>query len=237
MVVNAVVIFSAEGLTEKQIKVEVIGDLTEEEAKTFVLGDAGVKTDTGAETETSARKWPGLVHMGPIKDMLPDLPEDLWEKIYARCGGNIGLLEECVIEAAIESDWEKALTLIVGGPRSAVDKGFEPSVISVRDQPPLWTKDQWKKVLQCILEAKYHAVAVSDLVAALAPNKNEPDGAFSGKKVLLSMVKYNLLALRPASDLARDLPLEVYGKGKSVVTLVSPAHLWAAKDSRAEWDV
>ena len=51
-----------------------------------------------------------------------------------------------------------------------------------------------------------------------------------GDEIILSMVKYNLLALRPYSTLARDLPLEVYGVGEEeVVTLASPGHVWAAK--------
>ena len=53
-----------------------------------------------------------------------------------------------------------------------------------------------------------------------------------GSKILLSMVKYNLLALRPPSTLARDLAQGVYGSGKEktmVVTLPLPAHVRAAK--------
>ena len=48
-----------------------------------------------------------------------------------------------------------------------------------------------------------------------------------GSQVLLSLVQHNLLALRPWSTLARDLPREVFGGelGSRVVTMPSPAEL------------
>ena len=57
-----------------------------------------------------------------------------------------------------------------------------------------------------------------------------------GKLILLSMVEYNLLALRPDSELARDLPEEVYGGDEDeVVTFISPAHAGSAKKELLIW--
>ena len=55
-------------------------------------------------------------------------------------------------------------------------------------------------------------------------------------KVLLSMVESNLLALRPCSPLARDLPKKVHGDLlPPVVTLKSPSdHICAGKESLLE---
>ena len=54
-------------------------------------------------------------------------------------------------------------------------------------------------------------------------------------QVLESMVEFNVLALRPYSKMAEDIPREVFFKeewgleeGDNVVTMPSPAHLAAA---------
>jgi hypothetical protein len=73
----------------------------------------------------------------------------------------------------------------------------------------------------------HHAVLASEIEKELGKGSEK-----RGSEILLSMVKYNLLALRPPSTLARDLPQEVYGSGKkktTVVTLPLPAHVWAAE--------
>jgi hypothetical protein len=78
-------------------------------------------------------------------------------------------------------------------------------------------------VLERITTAPHHAVLASEIEIELGEG---------GEDVLLSMVKYNLLALRPPSTLARDLPQEVYkndGVNETMVTLPLPAHVWAAK--------
>lgn len=114
------------------------------------------------------------------------------------------------------------------GPLEAVVRGFKPEVYIVKGgEAPLWTDDQWKMVLEIITTAPHHAVLASKLEEEL-----EKGSAMKGSKILLSMIKYNLLALRPQSALARDLPQEVYGSGKKktpLVTLPLPAHVWAAK--------
>ena len=49
----------------------------------------------------------------------------------------------------------------------------------------------------------------------------------SGKLALGAMVQANALAYRPKSKLARDIPLEVFGKSGVVATAMTPAHLHA----------
>ena len=44
---------------------------------------------------------------------------------------------------------------------------------------------------------------------------------------LEAMVQANALAYRPESKLARDIPLEVFGKSGVVATAMTPAHLHA----------
>lgn len=212
----------------------MIGDLTKVEAKAFVLcGDAVV--DGAADLSDSVKKWPGLIKMN-LAEEIPDGAEGLWDKIYKRCGGNIGLLQECVIEAGVKADWNKALRTITRGPRGAVMSGFSPTSVPELGEAPLWTKPQWKRTLQCITKANHHAILRSKLEGELDALKDDGIVA-NGKLILLSMVGYNLLVLRPDSDLARDLPLEVFddeeeddrGVPEEVVMLPSPAHVWAAQ--------
>lgn len=191
----------AVGISEDKLEVEVVGDLTEEEAHKFVYGD-GV-----------AGGWPGIIR-------------EQWPAIYERCGGNIGLLQQCVAGATRWGNWDAGLNAVVTGPLEAVSRGFKPKVYIVKGgEAPLWTKDQWKIVLERITRAPHHAVLASEIEEELGKGCDR-----GGDEILLSMVKYNLLALRPPSDLARDLPREVYGRNRAaVVTLPLPAHAWAAK--------
>jgi hypothetical protein len=84
---------------------------------------------------------------------------------------------------------------------------------------PTWTPDELRTVLRLIARAPHHAVLENKVAAALGGR---------GFEVLLSLVEHNLLALRPRSRLARDLPPEVFeGRlGARVVTLPSPAELY-----------
>ena len=207
----------AVGMTEDKFGVEVLGDLTKEEAEKFMYGD-GV-----------AGGWRGIVN--DSFNMEEDLAraKDQWSEIYQRCGGNIGLLQQCVAEARdLKWNWDSALQKVVAGPLGAVIQGFEPEVyIQKGGEDPLWTDVQWKMVLERVTTAPHHAVLASELKKELEKGSEK-----RGSEILLSMVKYNLLALRPPSTLARDLPQEVYGNDgviETVVTLPLPAHVWAAK--------
>ena len=193
--------------------IKVLGDLTEEEAREFFLGD-GVKGT-----------WAGIINDPSSPKPVPSGTEEHWPAIYERCGGNIGMLKQCVIEARAQGNWKDALGTVVANSRSAIEQGFTPKVIPQRDEPPEWTEDHWATVLQRITTAPHHAVLRNELAKELGKG----DGK-TGKKILLSMFKYNLLALRPYSTLARDLPREVFGdEEEEVVTLPSAGHTWAAK--------
>ncbi|KAG7674122.1 hypothetical protein KSW81_005963 [Nannochloris sp. 'desiccata'] len=206
------------GMTEDKFEVEVLGDLTEEEAEKFMYGDG-----------VAVGGWRGIVN-DPFntKEVLAEA-QDQWSEIYQRCGGNIGLLKQCVAAARnLKGNWDSALQKVVAGPLGAVIRGFEPEVyIKKGGEAPLWTDAQWRMVLERITTAPHHAVLASELKEELGKGSEK-----KGSEILLSMVKYNLLALRPPSTLARDLPQEVYGSGKkktTVVTLPLPAHVWAAE--------
>jgi hypothetical protein len=205
-------------MTEDKFRVAVLGDLTEEEAEKFMYGDG-----------VAVGGWRGIVNDSfNTKEELAEAKEQ-WSEIYQRCGGNIGLLQQCVAEARdLKGDWGSALQGVVAGPLGAVIKGFKPEVyIQKGGEDPLWTDVQWKMVLERITTSPQQAVPASEIEEELGKGSKK-----KGSEILLSMVKYNLLALRPPSTLARDLPQEVYGSGKkktTVVTLPLPAHVWAAE--------
>ncbi|KAH7620546.1 putative ATP-binding protein [Nannochloris sp. 'desiccata'] len=201
------------GLATNNFVIKVLGDLTEEEARGFFLGD-GVKGT-----------WAGIINVPSSPKPVPSGTEEHWPAIYERCGGNIGMLQQCVIEARAQGNWKDALDIVVANSRSAIEQGFKPKVIPKRDELPDWFEDQWATVLQCLTTAPHHAVLRNELAKNLGKEDEE-----RGDEIILSMVKYNLLALRPYSTLARDLPREVYGVDEEeVVTLPSPGHVWAAK--------
>ncbi len=122
-------------------------------------------------------------------------------------------------------NWDDALDIVVANSRSVIEQGFSPEIIPKRDELPAWTEGQWATVLERLTTTPDHAVLRKELEKEVAKG----DGK-TGQQIILSMVKYNLLALRPYSTMARDLPREVYGVGqKEVVTLPSPGHVWTAK--------
>ena len=87
-------------------------------------------------------------------------------------------------------------------------------------------------MLRLIAANPYHAVRQEDAEAALIGvgiNEN-----VSADEVLLSMVEYDVLSLRPFSKMAQDIPREAFFKEEwgvevedNVVTVPSPAHLAA----------
>ena len=230
----------AEGLAKNKFEVQVIGNLTEQEAKDFFLGtDTGDGTDSDAGTDSVAgigdgtgtgtkKPWPGIINItSSERPAVPDGAQEQWPEIYKRCGGNLGLLVQCVAAARQTKNWEGALDRVVANSKVSIKRGFMPGAYLIRrNRPPLWTAEQWEMVLERITTATHHAV----LREELAKDLGKGDIA-SGNKILLSMVEYNLLALRPYFSLARDLPKEVYGKKQEeVVTLVLPSDLWAAEE-------
>lgn len=98
--------------------------------------------------------------------------------------------------------------------------------------PRIWERKHYKTVLRLIASNPYHAVRRDDVEAAL-----EKDGIpvnVTAAQVLLSMVEFNVVVLRPYSKMAKDIPSEAFFKEvwgieeeDSVVTMPSPAHLAA----------
>ncbi len=98
--------------------------------------------------------------------------------------------------------------------------------------PRSWESKHYKAVLRLIAASPYHTVRQKDVEAAL-----EKEGIakhVTADEVLLSMVEFNVVSLRPYSDMAKDIPREAYFKEvwdieeeDSVVTMPSPAHLAA----------
>lgn len=112
--------------------------------------------------------------------------------------------------------------------RAAVDSGFDPDYLKEqkRTNPPGWTEAQYEVALQEIATGqtvngvRYHAVPEKALVAKLRQ-------LGSGRRALNSMIEYNLLTLRPPSQLAQDIDVAVYGEQRRrVVTMPTPAYLY-----------
>lgn len=99
----------------------------------------------------------------------------------------------------------------------------------------LWTAEHYRAVLRLIASSEYHAVRKNDVWKAL--EKECSKEGLKPSQVLLSMVEYNLFSLRPYSKLAKDIPRDAFGPNEvvdakldDVVTMPSPAFLWAAKE-------
>ena len=219
-------------------RIHVLGDLTEEEAREFVYGTAvGATIDPLSVAPPGVAApvvtWPGIIN-DPLEPIaVPGGAEEQWPAIYERCGGNIGMLKQCVGAARELGNWKDALSIVVANSRSAIEQGFKPKVIPQRDEPPDWAKDQWATAVERITTAPHHAVLRNKLAKELGKGDEQRGG-----EIIFSMVKYNLLALRPYSILARDLPREVYGVNqKEVVTLPSTGHTWAAKRELARKEI
>jgi hypothetical protein len=98
--------------------------------------------------------------------------------------------------------------------------------------PRIWDAKHYKAALRLIAANPYHAVRQKDAEAAL--KKVGIDKNPTAAEVVQSMVEYNVLSLRPYSNMAQDIPKEAFFKEEwgvekrdSVVTMPSPAHLAA----------
>ena len=120
----------------------------------------------------------------------------------------------------------------------------------VGDEARLWTSEDYQIAVGLISEAApYYAVPRKVMAAELEKDgrlSKQGRGGVTGVKVLNSMIEYNVLSVRPYSDMAKDIPREVFFrmvKGDegvveeekdSVVVMPSPAHLFAAlKNNRS----
>ncbi|KAH7620539.1 hypothetical protein NADE_003156 [Nannochloris sp. 'desiccata'] len=221
---------SQKGLNGTQRKVDVLGDLTSAEAFVYVCGGKG-RNKRGFEED-----WPGLMSQSEQTLALGMTPED-WKKVWSVCGGNMYLLQNCVTEATRSSSWDKGVAETLSEPQKDVATALErPRRIpppTDSSAPRSWESEHYKAVLRLIAANPYHAVRQEDAEAALRGvgiDKN-----VTADEVLLSMVEYNVVSLRPYSDMARDIPREAFFKmewgvedEEDVVTMPSPAHLAAA---------
>lgn len=128
-------------------------------------------------------------------------------------------------------------------PKADVNKALEsPELIDPpvgSTGPRIWESKHYKAVLRLIAASPYHAVRRKEVYAVL--EKVGIAERVTAAQVLLSMVEFNVLSLRPYSDMAQDIPREAFfkkagGKEKedSVVTMPSPAHLAAVLELDVE---
>ena len=145
---------------------------------------------------------------------------DVWPRVYEVCGGNIGLLERCARYAKIEGSWEAGLKEVSNGPKAKVKKGLWPEDFPTRGSrsPPAWTEEDYKTVLREIALAKEHKHAVS----------YQRLKTMVGKKAVRSMIEWNLVAMRPSSRWAKDVPETVFNHlgDEKLVTMPSPVALY-----------
>lgn len=143
---------------------------------------------------------------------------------------------------------DAAVSSVLRPPSSDVATALlRPEQIPVPEggSPARFTAADYTTAVRLITQARpYHAVPQLVLEAELAKGSHVATGV-SGNDVLTSMIEYNLLTVRPYSEMARDLPRELFFRTKkgeegdeaeeedSLVMMPSPAHLHAAlKKSR-----
>ena len=195
----------AEGLHTKQYVTQEIGDLaTKDEARQFVV-------------YLSQRMKAPL----SFDDVTEDGEKiDMWDRVYEICGGNIGLLERCAKYANGFGSWEKGLDEVSRDLERAVERGLWPEDFrkSGSSSPAAWTQEDYKTVLRQIALAEEHKHAVS-----LKYLRKKV-----GKEAVLSMVEWNLVALRTKSSWAKDLPATDFTKlnDTKLVMMPSPAELY-----------
>ncbi|KAG7667025.1 hypothetical protein KSW81_000773 [Nannochloris sp. 'desiccata'] len=215
---------------------QVLGDLTSAEAFVYLCGGKVLNRNGVLED------WPGLIAQSKeIKTLaLKMTPED-WKKVWSVCGGNIHLLKICVGYAKQSKSWEKGVVKTLLKPQMEVAEALErPETIDPpvgSDGSRLWEAKHYKAVLRLIAANPYHAVRQKDAEAALKDVGENVTAA----QVLLSMVGFNVLSLRPYTEMAKDIPREAFfkkGRRKekqdNVVTMPSPAHLAAVLELDVE---
>lgn len=227
-----------EGMGDQVRQVMVLGDLSEEEAERLVRGGER-KTESGND-----EAWPGLISRSTTLTM----NDTEWEKVYEACGGNIFNLSLCVKDVVNGNTWDQAITRILMEPTRSVQSALDDpeTLISTGGVgPALWTKEHYKAVVARIVDNKYHAIKKKDALTALEGIPLAEGLKATVSQVLLSMVEWNVLCLRPYFHLAKDIPREAFGEAgvpddelDEVVTMPSAPHLRAAlkMKNRGIWD-
>ena len=106
--------------------------------------------------------------------------------------------------------------------------------------PRLWGGKHYKAVLRLIAANPYHAVRRKEVHAREKLDIKAVENV-TAAQVLLSMVKFNVLSLRPYTEMAKDIPREAFfkkvgrkEKQDNMVTMPSPAHLAAVLELDVE---
>ncbi|KAH7620754.1 hypothetical protein NADE_003367 [Nannochloris sp. 'desiccata'] len=224
----------SQGFEENVRDDQVLGDLTSAEAFVYLCGGKVLNRNGVVEA------WPGLIAQSKETKKLGMTPED-WKKVWSVCGGNIQLLKVCVGYAKQSKSWEEGVAKVLLKPSMAVTKALEyPELIDPlvgSGGPRLWEAKHYKSVLRLIAASPYYAVRRKEVHAAL---KDIPENV-TAAQVLLSMVEFNVLSLRPYTEMAKDIPREAFfkkvgrkEKQDNVVTMPSPAHLAAVLELDVE---
>ena len=109
-----------------------------------------------------------------------------------------------------------------------ITQPLHPACFTTRAKKPLWTREDFEKVIRTLTEAPHHAVPEPDMQAILGSR---------GDEVLQSFILHNVLHVRHATDLRNkvdahgnsllDIPADP--QGRKVITAVSPAQQFAMK--------
>ena len=100
-----------------------------------------------------------------------------------------------------------------------------------------YTREHYRTAVGLIAASPYHAVQKYVLQTELEKQyPNLKEFGLDGAQVLESMIEYTVLSMRPYSDLAKDMPREVFihkdEKGvemmNRVVVMPTPVHLYTA---------
>ena len=117
-----------------------------------------------------------------------------------------------------------ALEEVLQTARPSVERGLKPGPEAG------WTVQQYAETVRAITAGAPYAVLASVLEAQFG-------GGFAGRQILQAMVRNDLVAYRPYSNWARDLPVEAFRasdrpnvKLEEVVTAPSPATLYCMRE-------
>ncbi|BDA41349.1 Uncharacterized ATP-binding protein MJ1659 at C-terminar half [Coccomyxa sp. Obi] len=139
-----------------------------------------------------------------------------WRQVHEVCGGNAGLLEIAALDSS-RMPLAEALLDIKDTVCDSISSGLEPL------PEDGWTRAQYATAVQSILDAPANAVSAAVLKAKFG-------GGGAGKMVLQAFVRANLLACRPRSAWAQDIPSSAFGKDTFVIMAPTPADLACMRD-------
>lgn len=84
-------------------RVEVLGDLTRNEALVYVRGGNEGDDEMWPDPRSQSEKlWAGILSQS---DDAPKLEEKDWDEVWSVCGGNVLLIQACVREAIATGSW------------------------------------------------------------------------------------------------------------------------------------